>query len=181
MLSKRWIRAAGLGVCLALSGAAALAADAVVGDWGEAAAGVTIRARAPKKQWQPNEAIEISLDLRNESHRELGVRRLPYCEVEVDGAWYVPRMGQLVAGAFAVRPGIAWDGFTRLRLTPDRYVLKTDAKRSRLGVLDADPKHRVRFTPGIHRIRVRCDVDAQEPVTAPIVIEVTADQVAATP
>src|SRR5262245_52214394 len=69
-------------------------------EWGKPTAGVTIRLGAAKDRWAMNEIPELTVDLNNKTGRSLAVRRLPYCEVEVDGVWYVPVIRGLVAGAY---------------------------------------------------------------------------------
>ena len=136
--------------------------------WGEPVGGVKIRARAARKEWRTDEKPELILDLHNQKGGELGVARLPHCEIEADGVWYIPALHtQLVAGAYVVRQGEVHERFAVVRLEPDRWVLKSAAKGARgkkealkkALLAFADPKNRLRLTPGKHTIRVACKIN----------------------
>ena len=72
-----------------------------------------------------------------------------------------------VAGAYVVRQGEVHERFAVVRLEPDRWVLKSAAKGARgkkealkkALLAFADPKNRLRLTPGKHTIRVACKIN----------------------
>jgi RNA polymerase sigma factor (sigma-70 family) len=128
-------------------------------EWGEPDGGVRIRAQAAKKEWRADERIEFVVDLNNEKGGELTVYRLPSCEVEVDGTWYIPVMERPVAGAFVLRQGEIHERIAVVRLEHDKWVLKSAVKNRKDALRAfADPKNRLELTPGKHAIRVACPV-----------------------
>jgi len=91
---------------------------------------------------------------------------MPACEIEVDGKWYVPVLGQLVAGATTVRQGDTCERFAAISLEGSRWVLKsavkTEGKTAREvagEVLRAagDLKNRLGLAPGKQTVRVMCE------------------------
>jgi RNA polymerase sigma factor (sigma-70 family) len=135
--------------------------------WGEPAGGVKIRARLSKTEWRLGEKPELIIDLDNETGGELAVRRLPRCEVEVDGEWYVSMEGTLVAGASSLRQGDIKERFAVIRLAPQddkqlagRWIRKSAVKSDRdILLAAADPKNRLTLTVGKHAIRVATEID----------------------
>jgi hypothetical protein len=152
---------------------------------------VRIRASTAKRQWRTDEQVELTVDLNNESGGRLAMARIPYCEVEIDGAWYVPALTERpVAGSYVVGPGIhARVGV--IRLARNEWVLKsavkgdirTDARafHRELLLASADPANQLRLAPGKHTCRVACEInglagdDAKrigQPVSQPVEIEI---------
>ncbi len=154
--------------------------------WGEAVGGVQIRANTAREQWPADEPVELTLDLNNQSGGQFGLARIPYCEVEIDGAWYVPALTErLVAGSYVVGQGIH-ERVAVVRLTRNEWILKSAVKGDikvddrayfrELLLATADPANQPRLPPGRHTIRVACAVNgrASLPVSQPVEIEVVA-------
>jgi RNA polymerase sigma factor (sigma-70 family) len=144
-------------------------------EWGEPNNGVRLRARATKKQWRADEVPEFVVDLHNEKGGKLALMRLPYCEVVVDGVWYVPVMGaKLVAGAHVARNGEIHNRYAVIKLAENRWVRKTAASNPRDALrAAADSKNRLQLTPGKHTIRVASPIaglagDSSFPHSRPI-------------
>jgi RNA polymerase sigma factor (sigma-70 family) len=135
--------------------------------WGQAIGGVRIRASVAKKVWRADETPEVWLDLDNPRGGELVVRRMPHCDIVVDGEWYVMAMPKIVAGAQAAHNGDRMERFTAVSLEGKKWVLKSAVKadptdgRAYLGKLlraAEDPANRLELKPGKHMIRVACGI-----------------------
>lgn len=129
-------------------------------EWGKPDGGVRLRARVAKKLWRADEVPEIVVDLKNVNGGKLALMRLPSCEVEVDGVWYVPPFAdRVVAGAYAARNGDAFDRYAVVRLEGRKWVRKGVGRAfGPNGVAIPGPKDYLKLAPGKHTIRVASPV-----------------------
>jgi hypothetical protein len=141
--------------------------------WGSQAGGVRIRAVPVKHLWKADEKPEVKVDLMIGGGPSLAVARIPYCEIEVDGARYAPVIGQPVAGYTMMHPGESRKPYAAVTLAPERWSVTEGAGLSKLGALTSDPAKRLRVAPGKHRLRVLCSVGSMMVASNEAEIEVT--------
>lgn len=147
------------------------AAQGVEDPWGPSNRGVRIRARAEKKIWSPSEPPQVALDLSIGSVNSIAVARMPASEVEIDGVWYVSRVGQPVAGYVQIHGGSTRARYTAVRLDDNWIVRPADYKHGRPAA-DSNTAKRLTLSSGRHAIRVSCRVDGRDPISNLVEIEV---------
>ena len=137
--------------------------------WGEPIDGVQARLRPDKVKWPIDETPTFALDLRNQGDKAYeGFRQPRYCQMELDGKWYIHESADLVDSPSRLEPGKQLDGWVAVSLdgprkvyTPNGFfsggIVRVSLMETRIEgpwVRKDDKEARLKLSPGKHTIRV---------------------------
>jgi RNA polymerase sigma factor (sigma-70 family) len=101
-------------------------------EWGEAVDGVQARLRPAKVRWHQGETTEFILDMRNRGEHYHKAHREPwYCEIELDGQWYLPSSPEDFSKRVSrwLEAGKQIDDWVHVSLTDGLWVRKTPGRK----------------------------------------------------